>query len=76
MVPGRPRRPMPPSYPPARIRHPSQARRPAPSKATLLLSHFRDTDGNLDFQKISETVQQVNSIYTQVSPMITKFIKK
>ncbi|ASK63770.1 hypothetical protein CFK37_17200 [Virgibacillus phasianinus] len=67
----RQRRPMPP-FSPARNRPYSHGR---PSK-TNLLSAFRGADGKFDLNKISETAQQMNSIYKQVSPYITKFIKK
>ncbi|WP_246202621.1 YppG family protein [Virgibacillus doumboii] len=70
MFPGGPRRPMPP-YPPVRPRRPIQGT-PKPG----LLSHFQDREGNLDIEKISQTAKQVSEIYSQVSPMVTKFMKK
>lgn len=43
---------------------------------TNLMSMIQDSDGNLDFEKISTTFHQVNQIYNQVSPIISKFRKK
>ncbi|WP_240378100.1 YppG family protein [Bacillus piscicola] len=48
----------------------------SPSAKPNVLDSFKTPDGNLDFEKISTTAQQVMNIYNQVSPMITKFIKK
>lgn len=72
---GGPRRPMPPNQ-----RMPMQHRRVMQGKQAYgkpnLLSMFQTPDGSLDFEKISTTVQQINKIYNQVSPMITRFVKK
>lgn len=67
MFPGGPRRPIPP-YPPARFRQ--------PQGKSNLFSMFRNPEGKLDFDKVKETAQQMNQLYSQVSPLITKFIKK
>lgn len=52
-------------------------------KKQNLLAQFKTADGNFDIDKITTTAQQVQGIYTQVSPMIkqvrpliTKYIKK
>lgn len=71
MFPDRPRGPMPP-YPPARFRQ-QQIR---PSNKSNLQSMFRNPEGKLDFDKITKTAQQMNQLYSQVSPLITRFIKK
>ncbi|WP_161493877.1 YppG family protein [Virgibacillus necropolis] len=73
MFPNRPRRPMP-QYHPARVRQPFPRRQVAPKPN--LLSSFRDPSGKLDFNKITETAQQMKSIYSQVGPIITTFMKK
>lgn len=74
MFPSGPRRPMFPN------RYQSQVQRTQPSTKTNLFSMFQSDDGNLDFERISTTVHQLNKIYGQVSPMISpminKFIKK
>ncbi|MBM6601105.1 YppG family protein [Priestia megaterium] len=41
-----------------------------------LLSYFRTSDGNLDFDKIAGTAQQAKGLFNQFSPFITKFLKK
>lgn len=52
-------------------------------KKQSLLAQFKTADGSFDIDKITTTAQQVQGIYTQVSPMIkqvrpliTKYIKK
>ncbi|MUK90416.1 hypothetical protein GMD78_18820 [Ornithinibacillus sp. L9] len=74
MFPGRPGRPMPPypPMPPGRPPFPGQQQSNRPN----LLSLFQDPDGNLDLEKISTTAQQINSIYGQVSPLISQFFKR
>lgn len=54
-----------------------------PSKTGELLKHFQTEDGNLDYMKIGNSMQQVYGIYGQVSPyvkklspLISSFIKK
>ncbi|WP_425339501.1 YppG family protein [Lentibacillus salicampi] len=66
---------MPPRQPPMRPpRQPVQGpRRPAGQN---ILNHFRDSEGNVDIDKITTTAQQVGKLYGQVSPLITKFIKR
>ena len=41
-----------------------------------LLSSFQSADGDLDIDKIIGTGKQVMNIYNQVSPYVSKFIKK
>lgn len=72
MNPFGPRRPMSP-YQAPRFRQ--SPRRPGPSKSNLF-SVFRNPEGKMDFEKVKETAQQVNQLYSQVSPLIAKFIKK
>lgn len=71
---GRPGRPMPPQHPPMPPRPPLQG--PRPSTRQNILNQFRDQDGNLDIDKITTTAQQVGKLYGQVSPLITRFIKR
>lgn len=70
----RPRRQPRIPYPAAPRRGPGR-RQPQPPKASFL-SFLQDSDGNFDFAKITATAQQLNGIYSQVSPMISKFIKR
>ncbi|HLS10491.1 YppG family protein [Lentibacillus sp.] len=74
IYPGRPGRPMPPSPPMRPPRHPMQG--PRQSAGQNILNQFRDSEGNLDIDKITTTAQQVGKLYDQVSPLITKFIKR
>lgn len=72
MFPGTPRRLMPPNSP-VRSNRPIQGQgSPKPG----VMSHFRDPEGNLDMDKISQTARQVSEIYSQVSPMVTKVHQK
>ena len=41
-----------------------------------ILSMFKTSEGNLDFEKITGTVQQLNKLYGEVRPMISRFIKR
>jgi hypothetical protein len=70
MFPERPRRPMFPE----RYERPAQVRKP--TLKSNLLSMFQSDDGNLDFEKITTTFNQLNKIYGQVSPMISPVIAK
>ncbi|WP_235794630.1 YppG family protein [Virgibacillus salidurans] len=49
---------------------------PGGSAKSNLMSMFQTDDGKLDFDKITGTGKQVMDLYSQVSPMITKFIKR
>ncbi|QKY68847.1 YppG family protein [Lentibacillus sp. CBA3610] len=80
---GGPRPPMPPQHPPMRPprqpMHPPQVPMQRPrqqSPGQNILNQFRDTDGNIDIDKITTTAQQVGQLYGQVSPLITKFMKR
>jgi hypothetical protein len=66
-----PRRPMPPIF------HRDPLRRP-PIKQNKqdFMSYFRTSEGNLDFKKIAGTAQQAKKMFDQISPLITKFLKK
>ncbi|GIO25802.1 YppG family protein [Ornithinibacillus bavariensis] len=71
IVPGR--RPMPPSRP--RF-VPRNEQRRQPNTTSNVLAMFRDNDGNLDLTKVHTTVKQINDIYSQISPMVSRFIKR
>ncbi|RYG71442.1 hypothetical protein EU245_14155 [Lentibacillus lipolyticus] len=76
MFPVRPRRPTPPPHPPmGRPRPPMPPQQQTPVKQNLI-NQFRDSEGNLDIDKITHTAQQVGKLYSQVSPLFTKFMKK
>ncbi|PGT79781.1 YppG family protein [Bacillus sp. AFS040349] len=64
------RRPMP------RVPYQRPLQGPHVPTSPNFLSHFQTSDGKFDFDKISATAQQIHKLYNQVSPMITKFIKK
>ncbi|HLR62339.1 MAG TPA: YppG family protein [Lentibacillus sp.] len=72
---GRPRRPMPPPRPPMHPPRPPMQGNRHPAGQNIL-NQFRDQEGNLDIDKITTTAQQVGKLYGQVSPLITKFIKR
>jgi hypothetical protein len=58
-------------FPPRRPQYPT-----SPQKKQNLLSLFQDADGNIDFNKISGTAKQMRQLYDQVSPLLSKFLKK
>jgi hypothetical protein len=66
-----PRRPMLPIFPRDPLRRP-----PIKQNKQDFMSYFRTSEGNLDFKKIAGTVQQAKKMFDQVSPLITKFLKK
>ncbi|WP_438824382.1 YppG family protein [Bacillus sp. JJ1533] len=72
---GRPRQPFP-----FRSNHPGRPRRAftqsRPSNTPSLLSHFQTQDGKLDFNKITSTAGQMRKVYSQVSPLLSMFLKK
>lgn len=73
MFPERQRRQMP-SHP---FMPPRQNLREQPhSTKSNLMSYIQDSEGNLDFERITKTFHQINQIYHQVSPMISKFKRK
>lgn len=47
-----------------------------PKKHQGILSMFKTSEGNIDFEKITGTVEQINKLYGQFSPLITKFMNK
>lgn len=71
----RPPRPIPPNHPfmspPNQIHHQQQnVNKPG------IMSMFQTQEGNLDFEKITGTVSQINKLYGQFSPMISKFLNR
>ncbi len=84
MFPGRPRPPMPPfqqnrppsnpffhgPYPPQPPQQTQQSNRPN------FLALFQDENGQMDVEKLMGTAQQVGNLYSQVSPLISQFIKR
>lgn len=67
-----PRRPMAPYSPVSRRRQ----QPPPQPKGGGLLSLLQNQEGKFDFEKITATARQLNGIYSQVSPMISKFMKR
>lgn len=41
-----------------------------------LLTNFRNQEGQVDFNKVTEVASQVNKLYGQVSPLLSSFFKK
>ena len=86
MFPNRPMPPMRPGYrrPSRPMRDPfifggpPRQRRGYKQNSNIknVMSAFQTEDGNIDLEKIMGTANQINGIYKQVSPMISKFIKK
>jgi len=59
------------------LSHPlKQSNQQTRKSATDLMSIFQTSDGNIDFEKISGTVQQLGELYGTFSPIITRFIKR
>jgi hypothetical protein len=71
MFQGRPRRPFPPRYPHHRHIH----HRQKPKKPNIL-SQFYDSEGKLDIEKMTATTENIKQLYSQISPIFTKLIKK
>ncbi|RKQ29662.1 YppG family protein [Oceanobacillus halophilus] len=81
-----PERQQKPASPPRRIPPHSQRdpflfgppsrQRQQPSNIQALIRMFQTPDGEMDIDKIMGTAQQINGLYQQVSPMISKFIKR
>lgn len=67
MMPLRPPRPNSFTQPPKRSQN--QVR-------SELLSMIQTPEGKFDLEKVTGTVQQISKIYGQVSPILTKFIKR
>ncbi|WP_373896194.1 YppG family protein [Virgibacillus sp. CBA3643] len=60
-------------------RAPGVPRVPGPSgdpTKSNLMAMFQTDDGKFDFDKITGTGKQVMDLYSQVSPMITKFFNR
>ncbi len=71
MFQGRPRRPFPPRHTHhRRIHHRQQPKRPN------ILSQFYDSEGKLDIEKMTKTAEDIKQIYSQISPIFSKFVKK
>ncbi|MGM8365831.1 YppG family protein [Virgibacillus sp. W0181] len=73
MFPERPRRPGPP--PPHMIfTRPMREQPPKKKSAAMpnLIARFRNPEGQFDMDKITETAFQINKLYSEVSPMISK----
>lgn len=66
-------RPMesPPHFPPS-----SSFQRQQNPMIRNVMSMLQDADGNIDLEKIATTAQQINYIYSQVTPIISKFKRK
>jgi hypothetical protein len=71
MFPGGPRRPLPPRYP----RYRPVSRRQKPTN-TNVLSQIYDSIEKLDKEKMAKTAESIKELYNQVSPMLSKLIKK
>jgi YppG-like protein len=71
MFPERPRRPMP--LLPTRSQRPPQK---AQKSVSGFIGNFQDAEGNLDISKLTTTGKQIMDLYNQVSPLMTRFIKK
>ncbi|SHF92074.1 YppG family protein [Ornithinibacillus halophilus] len=37
---------------------------------------FQDTEGNVDFERLTLTARQINEIYTQINPIISQFRRR
>ena len=70
-VPGGPRRPLPPRYP----RHRPISRRQKPTNTNVLFQIY-DSIEKLDKEKMAKTAESIKELYNQVSPMLSKLIKK
>ncbi|MFC2946834.1 YppG family protein [Virgibacillus sediminis] len=46
------------------------------SMKSPIIAMFQDEEGNIDLNKIEKTARQINEIYSQVSPIILRFIKR
>lgn len=70
----RQRQQMPP-YSPYSLRRPI-GRQQQPTAKPNLMAMFLDKDGNFDLEKMTVTAQQISKLYGQVSPMLSRFIKR
>ncbi len=71
MFPGRPKRPFPPQY----IHHRHIHHRYNPNKPNIL-SQFYDSEGKLDIEKMKTTAENLKQLYSEISPIFTKWNKK
>ncbi|MBU8566343.1 YppG family protein [Virgibacillus pantothenticus] len=46
------------------------------SRMESVLSSFRNAEGEIDLNKITEVASQVHKLYGQVSPLLTSFVRK
>ncbi|WP_158589703.1 YppG family protein [Clostridium sp. 1xD42-85] len=46
------------------------------SRMESVLSSFRNKDGEIDMNKITEVASQVHKLYGQVSPLLTSFVQR
>jgi hypothetical protein len=67
----RPRRPLPPRY----HHHRPISRRQKPKNSNVL-SQIYDSIEKLDKEKMAKTAESIKELYNQVSPMLSKLIKK
>ncbi|MDA3129786.1 YppG family protein [Aliibacillus thermotolerans] len=90
MIQGRPPRPPRPMYmhpprPPINNEHgrgrptmpgPFHGQLPSAKTKSHWMTMFQTPDGNIDLAKIANVAQQMNQIYGEISPLISKFLKK
>lgn len=72
----RPRRPLPPRYPHHRLMHHRPMRRRQKPTNLNVLSQIYDSIEKLDKEKMAKTAESIKELYNQVSPMLSKLIKK
>ncbi|AUJ23200.1 hypothetical protein A21D_00084 [Virgibacillus dokdonensis] len=67
-----------PRHAPNWIGKPTQPRKQDQTSSGVmqLLTNFRDQEGQVDFNKVTEVASQVNKLYGQVSPLLSSFFKK
>lgn len=71
MFPVGPRRPF--QRVPIQRREPRSKRK---SNDSDLFALFKDTDGKFDLEKVTTTVEQINRLYGNVSPLFSRFFNK
>ncbi|RFA35533.1 hypothetical protein CAI16_07785 [Virgibacillus dokdonensis] len=67
-----------PRHAPNWIGKPAQPRKQDQTSSGVmqLLTNFRNQEGQVDFNKVTEVASQVNKLYGQVSPLLSSFFKK
>jgi hypothetical protein len=72
-----PRRQRPPRYlsSPRRYQRAQIQRGPGPTNPSFL-NLFQDNDGKFDVNRIFSSIQHMEKTYKQVSPYITRFMKR